>query len=306
MSAKAEGKKSHYVVHFIIMIAFMFLFRFIPAPAPITPYGMQVIGIFIGMLYGWTATNDLIAPSILAFAAMATTAFGGGNEVLAGVFSNSSVMMILFGSLLIGPISSSGVGEYFMLRFLSAKFVAGKPWRLTAFLLVGLYLVDVITSNPMIVVLLVLAIFPGTLSEIGYTDKDKYPNMLIMGIVIGALMSCIIFPFMSIGLLPTGALKAATGLSINSGGWIITLFVFSIIYLLGFTLLMKLMGCDASKMKAFSIETFHEKFPNGMSKYQKAVTFSVVLMLVGSKLFHLQVFLVRSVDIFHGLVLLVG
>lgn len=291
-------KRNNIYIHVGIMLAFMFLFRFLPAPGPITPYGMQIIGIFFGLLYGWTFTGDLIMPSIFSFAAVATTEYGGGTEVLAGVFSNASVMMILFGSLLIGPLTLSGVGEYLMLRLLSVKFVTGKPWVLTVFLLIGLYVVDVVTANPMIVVLMVMGIFPATLKAAGYSPNDKYPNMLMMGITIGALMSCIVFPFMSIGLLPTGTLYAATGIMLNPIKWMIVIIPFTIVYLLGFTLLMKIMGCDASKMTSFSTTTLQEKYPNGLSSYQKAILIATAAMLVGSIVIAFGGFLGGSIGAF--------
>lgn len=52
MDAKAQKKT--YWIHVAIVAIFMFGFRFIPAPAPITSYGMQILGIFIGLVYGWS------------------------------------------------------------------------------------------------------------------------------------------------------------------------------------------------------------------------------------------------------------
>ena len=44
-----EAKKSNmWLVHLIVMLLLMFGFRYLPAPAPITPYGMAVLGIFFG------------------------------------------------------------------------------------------------------------------------------------------------------------------------------------------------------------------------------------------------------------------
>ena len=61
-------KQNHVVeyIHLAITLAFMFLFRFIPAPAPLTPYGMAVIGVFLGMIYGWiTSKRGLDRPSVI-------------------------------------------------------------------------------------------------------------------------------------------------------------------------------------------------------------------------------------------------
>ena len=50
-----------YWIKVILAIAFMVLFQFIPAPAPLTTAGMQVIGIFIGILL-LVATVDVTWP----------------------------------------------------------------------------------------------------------------------------------------------------------------------------------------------------------------------------------------------------
>lgn len=47
-----ETKKIN-LVHYIIVAAFCFLFRFVPGFAGITPYGMGILGCFIGAIYGW-------------------------------------------------------------------------------------------------------------------------------------------------------------------------------------------------------------------------------------------------------------
>lgn len=43
-----EVKKDHKYIHFAITLAIMLFFRFIPPIGGITPYGMAIIGIFIG------------------------------------------------------------------------------------------------------------------------------------------------------------------------------------------------------------------------------------------------------------------
>ena len=50
MSEAKSGFNMKYV-HFAVTFAFMFLFRFVPPVGTITPYGMAIIGIFIGLIY---------------------------------------------------------------------------------------------------------------------------------------------------------------------------------------------------------------------------------------------------------------
>ena len=76
MSEKAKGFNMKYV-HFAVTFAFMFLFRFVPPVGTITPYGMAVIGIFIGLIYGWSVDADnLCWTSLLGIVALGVTDFG--------------------------------------------------------------------------------------------------------------------------------------------------------------------------------------------------------------------------------------
>ena len=280
MSTQAKKKDLHYL-HVVIVLALMFLFRFLPAPAPITPYGMQVIGIFLGMLYGWCLTNNLIWPSLLAFAAMATTDFGSGMDVMVGLFNNQSVVMIVFGSFLMGPLAASGAGDYLVYKMLTLKMVAGKPWRITLMLVVGLYVLSLVVTNQMLIMLLILSLLPSTLKACGYTPQDKYPNMLIMGIACAMLLSCMAYPFMNVSLMPIGTLYASTGLAMDNAKWMIVMIGGSILFLLGFVMMMKLMRCDASKMVNISGGELEERFKNGIDSYQKAILVATAVLLIG-------------------------
>ena len=50
------------VIHILISLAIMVCFKFVPAAEPLTPLGVEVIGIFLGMLYGWLIANDSFWP----------------------------------------------------------------------------------------------------------------------------------------------------------------------------------------------------------------------------------------------------
>ncbi len=94
MSTEISQKNTKYI-HFLIVIAFMFLFRFIPTFGTVTAYGMAVIGIFIGLIYGWSVDADnLIWTSLLALVAIGMTDFGNAGTAIASAFGNESVMLM--------------------------------------------------------------------------------------------------------------------------------------------------------------------------------------------------------------------
>lgn len=48
-----SNKDVKYYVNSAICLALMLGFGYLPPLAPITPLGMQILGIFLGMVYGW-------------------------------------------------------------------------------------------------------------------------------------------------------------------------------------------------------------------------------------------------------------
>lgn len=80
LTTKGMDKKK--LIHTAVILALMFLFRFLPAFGPITQDGMAVLGIFFGCIYAWTI-GEVFWPSILA---LVLTGFIGENSV-GGVFT---------------------------------------------------------------------------------------------------------------------------------------------------------------------------------------------------------------------------
>ena len=64
-SATATSNKTNilYFVHALICLALMFGIGQLPPLQPLTPLGMNLIGIFLGVLYGWIFI-DILWPSI--------------------------------------------------------------------------------------------------------------------------------------------------------------------------------------------------------------------------------------------------
>ena len=82
-------------INIAIIFGVMIAFHFIPAPAPITTLGMQVIGIFIGMIYGWM-TCGMLWPSLAGILMLGFTEYCASPEAALGMaLTNSTAMMML-------------------------------------------------------------------------------------------------------------------------------------------------------------------------------------------------------------------
>lgn len=70
------NSKQHSIavyIHSAIGIAIMLFFQYIPAPAPITPAGMAILGQMIGMIYLWTFV-DMVWPAFVGIVLFGTKA----------------------------------------------------------------------------------------------------------------------------------------------------------------------------------------------------------------------------------------
>ena len=126
-----------YYLHCLIGALFMFGFRFLPAPAPITPYGMQVLGVFLGLIYMWSFV-DTLWPSCLGLFALCLTDYGTTAQVTAASFGNATAVMLFLFLGIVVVIEQSGLATWLANKFLSIKAFKGRPWLFTLCLLMFL------------------------------------------------------------------------------------------------------------------------------------------------------------------------
>ena len=72
-----------YIVNSIISIGIMIGFKYVIVPTePLTPLGVEIIGIFLGIVYGWLIVGDIFWPSIFGMIFMGLSDW----STVAGVF----------------------------------------------------------------------------------------------------------------------------------------------------------------------------------------------------------------------------
>ena len=108
---KEKTKDFSYWIHMAITIVIMVGFGYLPAPEPVTPFGMQVLGIFIGMVYGWSMV-DQIWPSLFGIIMLAVVDYDTiGNLLIAG-WGSGTVWTIVMVLVFAQAVSDAGVTEY--------------------------------------------------------------------------------------------------------------------------------------------------------------------------------------------------
>ena len=279
MSEKAEKFNMKYV-HFVIVLAFMFLFRFVPPFGTVTPYGMAIIGIFIGLIYGWSVDADnLCWTSLLGIVALGVTDFGNAGTALASAFGNESIMLMLMAMFFLGMMQDSQLTEWISNKLLGAKFTEGKPWVLTAFIIIVPALCCILV-NATLVALIMLVIYEQVFLQAGYKKGDMYPAMVLMGFFMINCITLSLFPFRGWCLMTVGMATKA-GVAINMSGWIITAFVLLGLACVGWILIMMITpGCKVDRLKEIDISKM-QKDSAPLTKRQRAVLIITLANLIG-------------------------
>lgn len=200
-------------VHLAIVCLFMFGFRYLPPLGDITPYGMQVLGIFIGVLYGWTV-NSKIWPSFLGIIALG---FLEGNTVFGtlGVsFSDNLVLTTLFIFCFSAVVEEVGLSSYIANWCISRKFATGKPYVLLGMFCVAGAIISSLVNLFASMVLMSL-IFSKFCRQAGFQKGDQYPSYGTILIIFSITLGGGVFPFMGQSYVVNTVMEKVTGMTMN-------------------------------------------------------------------------------------------
>ena len=277
-----KGLDKKLLMHVAITFVIMFGFQLIPAPAPITKYGMATIGIFIGLIYGWTVSpSNMVWSGLMGLTALATTDFGNASAVLIKAFGSDMVVLNIVGMLMIGALAEAGVSEWLIVKLVTAKFAKGKPWLLTFLLVFGPFILGLLI-NPMILVIFLMSLYGTLFKKAGYEKGDKYMTMVTLGMVLSILFAPVIFPFKGAMLMFLPVISASTGVVFEYGRFMLSIIPFAVLTMILYIPLMKILGCKPDKMVNADISELEKKYEYGLTKYQQLVLFCLVLYVVGA------------------------
>lgn len=245
-----EPKKPN-VIHYLVVAALCFLFRFVPPFAQLTPYGMGILGTFLGAVYGWTFI-DMIYPSFMALVGIGLTI--GMNEMMSAAWGTSVISMI-FIYLVVGVCNETGAMDWLVKKLLSAKFMVGKPWIMVWFVMAICVVVGGLNSVVMIVIMLNFLI--KICDAVGMKYPSKTSVMWALGCVLGVSLGQIMLPFMGLGLTLVMVYTAMFKTALEFVPWIITILPLNFVMITVYVLLMRFVfRCDVKELKNTTADMF--------------------------------------------------
>lgn len=268
-------------IHFLVGLAIMLVFRFIPPIEPLTAIGMQILGIFVGTLYLWT-TVDVLWSSILCIAMVGLSDYDSMGNVLSMAFGNSVVVQVLFMMIFAGALAHEGITAHIGRFFLTRKFAEGKPWLFTFMICMASFAMTIFVGCTPAIILMWPIVYDA-LEQVGYRreDHDTYGVLAVILVVLSALAAFPVPPFKSNGLALLAnyrALSSNPGF-MNDGMYFIATLIVGVLFVVLAILICKFVfRPDVSKLKDLKIEDLNKNPLPPLDARQKVLFWGVVLL----------------------------
>lgn len=274
-----QGKSNFFYVHVVIGLAMMFGFQFLPAFPEVTPLGMKVLGIFIGMIYLWTFT-DTVWPSLLGLIALEVTGCSSIATIYTGSFGDKTAVLLLFSLMFFGVIGDAKIPDYMGQWFLTLKISKGRPLVFCFAFIFGAYILSAMAGN-LASLMIFWPILQGLVEKIGYDRKDKFIPIMMFGVFFGAALGQPALPIKGGNLVVIAAFQKVSGMEVNSFAYIAFNLCISIALILMFVLLMKFVfRANLAPLKSIDPAYFEANKPEPMSTRQKTMVFILVAYLI--------------------------
>lgn len=251
MGAEVKKKSVGYWINTVICLALLFGFGYLEPWGSLEPVGMKVLGIFLGMLYGWTFIG-FIWPSLLGAVALGFSGYATVPEVISAGMGNITVtVFVLFLFIMAGYVDKVGLTTWIANWFISRKIAINRPWILSFLIFLCVYILGAAVSV-FAAIFLLWSIFYKMCEITGYKPFEKYTVFMLVGIVFSATLGFSVFPFKAVQITALNALATASNgaVVVNEGAFTVLNIIMSLIVLILYLLVGKfVLRPDISRLK---------------------------------------------------------
>lgn len=276
--AKKSFNAPMYYLHTAICLFIMFAFGQLPPVEPLTPLGMNLIGIFFGVLYGWIFI-EIVWPSLAGLLALMLIGGYKPMMLLNKSFGDPVVQMMFFIFVFCATISHYGLSRFISLWFITRNFVKGRPWIFTLTFLGSIFLLGGLTSaSPAAII--GWSILYGVCELCGYKKGDGYPTMMVFGIVFAAQVGMSIIPFKQVPLTVFSAYETMAGVGIDYGKYMVIAILVCILAAIFFVLMSRyIFRPDMSRLVDLDVNKLDTEGSLVLNKTQKVILFFLILLV---------------------------
>lgn len=279
---KAKGQNGLLgYLHWAIGVAIMLLGYVLPASEPLTPMGVKVLMVFVGMIYLWCTVNP-IGSSLLALFMVSMTGYAPFSTVIADAVSNSTWTITFFSCILFMSAIESGMPKYISHGIFKStqNIVTGRPMVLIFIIMCAAFIVSALTDI-LPTILMFWAICYAIIDDLELEKRDAYSMLLVLSSFMGAMLGNAALPFKGATLIIIAAFESASGIRMPYGPYILINLICSIAIMLLYCVATKyLFRIDLKKVKAIDGAMMAKEVLPPMTIGVKANLFATVAFIV--------------------------
>lgn len=182
---------------------------------------------------------------------MVAAGYGSFEQVLLAAFGNSTVWMMVVCMLAFAAMGSTKVTDVLIAKLLGSSVVKKNASMLIYVLLLASAFMGAFGGGPVIALIFLLPVLENLFNSCGYEKGDKFNVFLIAGVILVAQIGMILPPWAPWALMLMGTSTAGAGIAAMAfGPYFMMMLVLLVVYTAIYPYVMKLFGCDFSKLSA--------------------------------------------------------
>ena len=269
-------------INYIITFFLLFGFRFLPPVCGLNEVGMSVVGVWIGVLYGWV-TLSISWPSVLGVVALGLTGYKPMDALLMEAFGSQTMVMILALLLLAAFVQQADLTNLIVDFLLTRKCTKGRPY-VTLFLFLMSGFLAAVLSQCVAVLVLFLELFRQMMKMTELKPYTQAIPTFLVGMVFSFVIGDIALPFKGCAILGIGAYESLSGQQMNLMQYTAYVFPMCVFLIVAYVLFCKfVLRVDLSGMESYVHKPSAENKLTLKKKISLAgVLSALVLLLVPS------------------------
>lgn len=284
MSTNSKNNMVKYWLIVIVGLFFMFAFgKVCPTWAEITPMGVTIIGIFIGMIVLIIGTGSMAWPALLALFAVVLFGYKTTTEAFSAFLGSGTTAQMLAYLCICEGIRASGAGAIIAKFIITRKVIKGRPVLFTFFFLLAFFLAGIFVP-PTGGIIFAYSVWESVRDVLGYDKNSTYSKSMLVGLYIACMLGVYTLPFKTMSATVIKNFSANLGVEgfiFNNGMYIVATFFIGIALLFLYSLSIKyVFKVDLTPVKELDISTV-EGFDANSIKLTKAQAIQLIFFAIG-------------------------
>ncbi len=281
MSLQKKTVSPAYIIKVAIVFLLMFGFGSLPPIGGLEKLGMQVLGIFLGLIFAWISVG-FTWPSLAAVLALYSIGYTTIPKAIASGFGADLTIFVMLILIYTRFLFKSGLCDRISYWILSRKFAVKSPWLLIGALFLVAWLLSAL-SYVYPAMYLCWEIFYKMSDDLEYEKKDTFVQTMVFGIGLAALAGYVALPTKAVQIAVMGALSTLTdgAMVISFGHYVLFMVPISLLCIGIWMLVMKfILKTDVSKLRSMDEAYFAEHRNDKFNKREKIALASVILLII--------------------------